>query len=182
MPTSDFMAQQMSFVNQQQMPQEQEKTVGDRLSNAAKYGALGAKLGTLVPGVGNVVGGLAGAGIGMLMGEGGELKLEKNKGMDGMIKSKIATEAHYSKNPAIKRMLSPTDNEYDFNNGYTGTHYMGSINNFAVPQIQEINGKRVTETFEGNHGFTIAFLPIRNNQQMRFTDIAEIFKLIRKYV
>jgi len=73
MPTSDFMAQQMSFVNQQQMPQEQEKTVGDRLSNAAKYGALGAKLGTLVPGVGNVVGGLAGAGIGMLMSEGGQI-------------------------------------------------------------------------------------------------------------
>lgn len=54
--------------------------------------------------------------------------------------------------------------------------------NFPWIYIQEINGKRVTETFEGNHGFTIAFLPIRNNQQMRFTDIAEIFKLIRKYV
>lgn len=54
--------------------------------------------------------------------------------------------------------------------------------NYPWVYIDEINGKRVTETFEGNHGFTIAFLPIRSDQQMRFTDIAEIFKLIRKYV
>ena len=54
--------------------------------------------------------------------------------------------------------------------------------NYPWIYIQEINGKRVTETFEANHGFTIAFLPIRNDQEMRFTDIAEIFKLIRKYV
>lgn len=53
--------------------------------------------------------------------------------------------------------------------------------NYPWIYIHEINGKRVTETFEANHGFTIAFLPIRN-QEMRFTDIAEIFKLIRKYV
>jgi hypothetical protein len=53
--------------------------------------------------------------------------------------------------------------------------------NYPWIYIQEINGKRVTETFEANHGFTIAFLPIRNDQEMRFTDIAEIFKLIRKY-
>ena len=53
--------------------------------------------------------------------------------------------------------------------------------NYPWIYIQEINGKRVTETFEANHGFTIAFLPIRNDQQMQFTDIAEIFKLIRKY-
>ena len=54
--------------------------------------------------------------------------------------------------------------------------------NYPWIYIDKINGKRVTETFEANHGFTIAFLPIRNDQQMRFTDIAEIFKLIRKYV
>lgn len=73
MPTSDFMAQQMNFVNQQQMPQTPQKTTGDRIANAAKYSALGAKLGTVIPGVGNVVGGLAGAGIGMLMANGGQI-------------------------------------------------------------------------------------------------------------
>jgi hypothetical protein len=53
--------------------------------------------------------------------------------------------------------------------------------NYPWIYIDKINGKRVTEKFKGNHGFTIAFLPIRKEQQMKFTDIAEIFKLIRKY-
>ena len=53
--------------------------------------------------------------------------------------------------------------------------------NFPWIYIDEINGKRVTEEFKGNHGFTIAFSPIRPNQIMKFTDISEIFKLIRKY-
>jgi len=47
--------------------------------------------------------------------------------------------------------------------------------------IDSINGKDVTETFRAEHGFTVAFLPIRKNQQIEFTDISEIFKLIRKY-
>ena len=47
--------------------------------------------------------------------------------------------------------------------------------------IDEINGKRVTEKFQANHGFTIAFLHIKNDQELKFTDIGEIFKLIRKY-
>ena len=46
--------------------------------------------------------------------------------------------------------------------------------------IDEINGKRVTEKFEGNHGFTIAFTP-RYGEQLQFTNISEIFKIIRKY-
>jgi hypothetical protein len=56
------------------------------------------------------------------------------------------------------------------------------VGNYPWIYIDKINGKRVTERFEGNHGFTIAFLPIRNDQEMEFTDISEIFKLIRKYV
>lgn len=47
--------------------------------------------------------------------------------------------------------------------------------------IDSINGKDVTETFKAEHGFTVAFLPIRKDQQIEFTDISEIFKLIRKY-
>ena len=40
---------------------------------------------------------------------------------------------------------------------------------------------KIKENFKGNHGFTIAFLPIRKDQELNFTDIGEIFKIIRKY-
>jgi hypothetical protein len=54
--------------------------------------------------------------------------------------------------------------------------------NFPWIYIDEICGKRVTEKFEGNHGFTLIFLPGRNDSPpSEFTDIKEIFKLIRKY-
>ena len=53
--------------------------------------------------------------------------------------------------------------------------------NYPWIYIDNINGKRVTETFQANHGFTIAFLPIKKEQEIAFTDITEIFKLIRKY-
>lgn len=55
------------------------------------------------------------------------------------------------------------------------------VGNYPWIYIDEINGKRVTEKFEGNHGFTIAFLPIQKDQDLNFTDIEEIFRLIRKY-
>lgn len=54
--------------------------------------------------------------------------------------------------------------------------------NFPWIYIDTINGKRVKEKFHAEHGFTIAFLPIREEQKLEFTDIGEIFKLIRKYV
>ena len=54
--------------------------------------------------------------------------------------------------------------------------------NYPWVYITEICGKRVTEKFYGNHGFTIIFLPARNDSPPSdFTDIEEIFKLIRKY-
>ena len=54
--------------------------------------------------------------------------------------------------------------------------------NYPWVYIDNICGKRVTETFEGNHGFTLIFLPGRNDSPpSEFTDIGEIFKLIRKY-
>jgi hypothetical protein len=53
--------------------------------------------------------------------------------------------------------------------------------NYPWIYINEINGVRVTEKFEADHGFTIAFLPIRADKELAFTDITEIFKLIRKY-
>lgn len=54
--------------------------------------------------------------------------------------------------------------------------------NFPWVYINEICGIRVTERFEANHGFTVMFLPGRNDSPpSEFTDITEIFKLIRKY-
>lgn len=53
--------------------------------------------------------------------------------------------------------------------------------NYPWIYIDKINGRKVVEKFEGNHGFTIAFLPIRKGQKMKFTDIGEIFRLVRKY-
>ena len=55
--------------------------------------------------------------------------------------------------------------------------------NFPWVYIDEISGIRVTEKFAANHGFTLIFLPGRNDSPVsEFTDIEEIFKLIRKYV
>ena len=56
------------------------------------------------------------------------------------------------------------------------------VGNYPWVYIDEICGIRVKEKFEGNHGFTIIFLPPRNDSPpSNFTDIGEIFKLIRKY-
>jgi len=54
--------------------------------------------------------------------------------------------------------------------------------NYPWIYLHSINGKRVTEIFEANHGFTVAFLPVNPNKELQFTDIGEIFKLIRKYL
>lgn len=56
------------------------------------------------------------------------------------------------------------------------------VGNYPWIYLDGINGKRVTERFQANHGFTIAFLPIQNDKQIQFTDISEMFKLIRKYI
>ena len=48
--------------------------------------------------------------------------------------------------------------------------------------IDTINSNKVTERFAGNHGFTVMFLAGRVGQEDKFTDLTEIFKLIRKYI
>lgn len=53
--------------------------------------------------------------------------------------------------------------------------------NYPWIYIDTINGKRVTERFLGNHGFTIAFLPIKPEDKLELTDIKEIMNVIRKY-
>ena len=54
--------------------------------------------------------------------------------------------------------------------------------NFPWIYIDEICGIKVKEKLYGNHGFTLIFLPGRlDSSPSEFTDITEIFKLIRKY-
>ena len=61
-------------------------------------------------------------------------------GMRGMMKAKIAMENQFGNNPAITRMIKPTDKSYDFGDGDTGTHHMGSYGKFAIPSIQDVDG------------------------------------------
>ena len=53
--------------------------------------------------------------------------------------------------------------------------------NVPYVYINKINDKTVTEKFYSDHGFTCATIPIRAGGELKFTDIKEIFKLIRKY-
>ena len=55
------------------------------------------------------------------------------------------------------------------------------VGNYPWVYINKINGKPVSEKFQSEYGFTICYLPIKNDQQIKFTDLSEIFKLIRKY-
>ena len=55
------------------------------------------------------------------------------------------------------------------------------VSNFPWIYLDTINDKKVIEKFQGNHGFTIAFSPIRKGQALKFTDITKIFEVIRKY-
>lgn len=53
--------------------------------------------------------------------------------------------------------------------------------NFPWIYVEKINNKKVTETFLAEHGFTIAFMPIKKDQKLKFADITKLFKLLRKY-
>ena len=60
---------------------------------------------------------------------------DRSTGMTGMMKSKIATEAHYG-NPSALRMVSPNPKTGMTPEGI-GTHYMSSFDNYAVPLLQD---------------------------------------------
>jgi hypothetical protein len=53
--------------------------------------------------------------------------------------------------------------------------------NYPWIYMEYVNGKRITEKFRAEHGFTLAFMPIKEGQEIKFTNIKEIFKLLRKY-
>lgn len=55
------------------------------------------------------------------------------------------------------------------------------VGNYPWIYLDKVNGNKVKEKFEGNHGFTIGFLPIRPDKPFHFTDLKYIFEIIRKY-
>jgi hypothetical protein len=57
------------------------------------------------------------------------------------------------------------------------------VGNYPWIYIDSVNGNRIKreDYFEGNHGFTIGFLPIKPDEPFHFTDITKIFELVRKY-
>jgi LysM repeat protein len=66
---------------------------------------------------------------------------ENEDAMIGMMKARIALENEFGNNSAIQRLIVAPDNPYDFGDGNTGTHYMGSYGEYAIPDIQDVNGQ-----------------------------------------
>lgn len=56
------------------------------------------------------------------------------------------------------------------------------MGNYPWIYITDINKISVTEKFQSDHHFTLAFQPIRVGQELNFTDLNEIFNLLRKYI
>lgn len=65
---------------------------------------------------------------------------------NAMMKARLAY-AQMHGNPAAQRMVVAPDQPYDFGDGDTGTHYMASMDEYAVPQIQDINGQLILGDF-----------------------------------
>jgi hypothetical protein len=65
---------------------------------------------------------------------------EINNANAAMMKARLAY-ANMHGNPAAQRMIVASDQPYQFEDGNTGTHYMASMDNYAVPQIQNVDGQ-----------------------------------------
>lgn len=66
---------------------------------------------------------------------------------NAMMKARLAYANEFG-NPAAQRMIVATDQPYDFGNGVYGTHYMASMDDYAVPQIQNVNGQLILGDFD----------------------------------
>jgi len=75
---------------------------------------------------------------------------------NAMMKARLAY-ANMHGNPAAQRMVVAPDLPYDFGNGMTGTHYMASMDNYAVPQIQDIDGQLMLGDFGPESAEAIRF-------------------------
>ena len=56
------------------------------------------------------------------------------------------------------------------------------VANYPWIYLYKINNKLVKEKYMAEHGFTVAFLPVRRDIPFYFTNLSIIFKLIRKYL
>lgn len=56
------------------------------------------------------------------------------------------------------------------------------VTNYPWIYLYKINNKLVKEKYMAEHGFTVAFLPVRRDIPFYFTNLSIIFKLIRKYL
>lgn len=54
--------------------------------------------------------------------------------------------------------------------------------NYPWVYLRTINNVAVKEIMGGNHGFTLGLVPNSPNRRLKFDDIPETFKLIRKYL
>jgi hypothetical protein len=75
---------------------------------------------------------------------------------NGMMKARIAYANEFG-NPAAKRMIVAPDQPYDFGNGMIGTHYMASMDDYSVPQIQDVNGQLVLGDYGPDSAEAIKF-------------------------
>jgi len=76
--------------------------------------------------------------------------------MNAMMKARLAYANEFG-NPAAQRMITLPDQLYDFGDGNMGSHYMASMDNYAVPQIQDVNGKLVLRDFGPESNEAIRF-------------------------
>lgn len=53
------------------------------------------------------------------------------------------------------------------------------IGNYPWVYLDTINNKQVKENFMANHGFTCFFEPVRNGQNVKFSDRRAVFSKIR---
>ena len=53
--------------------------------------------------------------------------------------------------------------------------------NYPWIYFNTINGKKVTGTFHGNHGWTAFFSPVDLHGKVKFSDRREVFKKVREF-
>ena len=55
------------------------------------------------------------------------------------------------------------------------------ISNYPWIYLDKVNGNTVKEKYFANHGFTIGFNPAKLGDVFSYTDLTQIFRIIRKY-
>ena len=54
--------------------------------------------------------------------------------------------------------------------------------NYPWIYLETVNGKRIKQRFQGNHGFTAFFLPTKPGQSAHITDTKVVFAKIREMI